>query len=245
MFSLKGKSALITGATGGIGSAISKCFYDQGANILITGTREEKLKSFASELGERAKYTTCNLSEDEQVKGLVAKATEILGSVDILVCNAGITRDTLAMRMSEEAFDEVIKINLRSTFILNRDVLRGMMRSKWGRIINIASVVGYTGNPGQSNYCASKAGMVGMTKSIAHESASRGITVNCIAPGFIESPMTDVLNDVQKEAILTKIPAGSMGSAMDIGAAAVYLASEEAKYVNAQTLHVNGGMFTI
>ena len=245
MFSLKGKNALITGATGGIGSAISKCFYDQGANILITGTREEKLKSFASELGERTKYTTCNLSEDDQVKGLVAKATEVLGSVDILVCNAGITRDTLAMRMGEEAFDEVIKINLRSTFILNRDVLRGMMRSKWGRIINIASVVGYTGNPGQANYCASKAGMVGMTKSIAQESASRGITVNCIAPGFIASPMTDVLNDTQKEAILTKIPAGSMGSAMDIGAAAVYLASEEAKYVNAQTLHVNGGMFTI
>lgn len=245
MFNLKGKNALVTGATGGIGAAISKCFYEQGANLLLTGTKEEKLKALASELGDRAKYTTCNLSDDEQVQNLVAKATEILGSVDILVCNAGITKDTLAMRMSEEAFDEVIKINLRSTFILNRDVLRGMMKNRWGRIINISSVVGYTGNPGQANYCASKAGIVGMSKSLAQESASRGITVNCIAPGFIASPMTDVLNEKQKEAILTKIPAGAMGSAMDIGAAAVYLASEEAKYVTAQTLHVNGGMFTI
>ncbi len=245
MFSLKGKNALITGATGGIGAAISRSFYNQGANLLLTGTKEEKLKSFASELGERAKYATCNLSDDEQVKGLISEATEMLGSVDILVCNAGITKDGLSMRMSEESFDDVIKINLRSTFILNRDVLRGMMRNKWGRIINISSIVGYTGNPGQSNYCASKAGVVGMTKSIAQESASRGITVNCIAPGFISSPMTDILNEKQKEAILNKIPSGSMGSAADIGSAAVYLASEEAKYVNAQTLHVNGGMFTI
>jgi 3-oxoacyl-[acyl-carrier protein] reductase len=178
------------------------------------------------------------------VSDLINKADEILGSVDILICNAGITRDTLAMRMTDEAFNEVIEINLKTTFVLNRDVLRGMIRHKWGRIINISSVVGFTGNPGQANYCASKAGIVGMTKSIAQEVASRGVTANCIAPGFIESPMTSVLNDAQKSSILSRIPSGVMGEPMDIGCASVYLASNEAKYVTGQTMHINGGMFT-
>jgi len=244
VFNLEGKNILVTGASGGIGSAIATTLYNQGAKVLLTGTNEAKLASLASDLGERAFKLRCDLSDIAQVSNLIKNATEILGSVDILVCNAGVTRDTLAMRMSDEMFDEVININLRTTFILNRDVLRGMMRNKWGRIINIASIVGFTGNPGQANYCASKAGIVGMSKSMAQEVASRGITVNCIAPGFIESPMTNVLNDVQKSQILSKIPVGAMGTPMDIGYAAVYLASNEAKYVTGQTVHVNGGMFT-
>jgi 3-oxoacyl-[acyl-carrier protein] reductase len=244
MFSLEGKNALVTGATGGIGSAIATSLYHQGANVLITGTKTEKLKSLASDLGERAQYVCCDLSEAAQIGDLINKANEMLGSVDILVCNAGITRDTLAMRMSNEMFDEVININLRSIFMLNRDVLRGMMRSRWGRIINISSVVAFTGNPGQSNYCAAKAGVVGMTRSLSQEVASRGITVNCIAPGFIESPMTAGLNEVQKAAIATRIPSGVMGEPMDIGFAAVYLASNEARYITGHTLHVNGGMFS-
>jgi len=244
MFSLEGKNALVTGATGGIGSAIATALYHQGANLLLTGTKEEKLLSLVADLGERAHKVVCDLADTNQVSDLINKANEILGSVDILVCNAGITRDTLAMRMTDEAFNEVIDINLRTTFMLNRDVLRGMIRNKWGRIINIASVVGFTGNPGQANYCASKAGMVGMTKAIAQEVASRGVTANCIAPGFIESPMTSVLNDAQKSSILSRIPSGAMGEPMDIGYASVYLASNEAKYVTGQTMHINGGMFT-
>jgi 3-oxoacyl-[acyl-carrier protein] reductase len=243
MFNLEGKNALVTGATGGIGAAIATALYNQGAKVLLTGTKEDKLKSLASDLGERALKTRCDLSDEIQVCSLIKNATEMLGSVDILVCNAGITRDTLAMRMSNEMFDEVININLRTSFILNRDVLRGMMRSKWGRIINISSVVGHTGNPGQVNYCASKAGISGMSKSISQEVASRGVTVNCIAPGFIATPMTDVLNDTQKSQILSKIPNGSMGEPLDVGYAAAYLASNEAKYVTGQTIHVNGGMF--
>ena len=244
MFNLEGKNALVTGATGGLGSAIATALYHQGANVLLTGTKEDKLHALVSDLGERAKKIKCDLSDAEQVKGLINQASDILGSVDILVCNAGITRDTLAMRMTDEMFDEVIEINLRTTFVLNRDVLRSMIRNRWGRIINISSVVGFTGNPGQANYCASKAGIVGMTKSMSQEVASRGVTVNCIAPGFIESPMTAVLNETQKTSILSKIPSGSMGSPMDIGYAAVYLASNEARYVTGQTIHVNGGMFT-
>jgi len=243
MFNLEGKNVLVTGATGGIGSGVATALYHQGANVLLTGTKIEKLESLASDLGERAKHVRCDLSDVAQVGDLINKANEMLGSVDILICNAGITRDTLAMRMSNEMFDEVININLKSIFMLNRDVLRGMMRSRWGRIINISSVVAFTGNPGQANYCAAKAGVVGMTKSLSQEVASRGITVNCIAPGFIASPMTDVLNEDQKNTILTKIPSGAMGEPMDIGCAAVYLASNEARYVTGHTLHVNGGMF--
>lgn len=244
MFNLEGKNALVTGATGGIGAAIAKALHSQGAKVLLTGTKEDKLKSLSSDMGERSMQIPCNLSEEGQVSTLIKDATDMLGSIDILVCNAGITRDTLAMRMTNEMFDEVINVNLRTTFILNRDALRGMMRNKWGRIINISSVVGHTGNPGQVNYCASKAGISGMSKSISQEVASRGVTVNCIAPGFISTPMTDVLNDSQKAQITSKIPSGKMGEPSDIGHAAVYLASNEAKYITGQTIHVNGGLFT-
>ncbi|MCH9753310.1 MAG: 3-oxoacyl-[acyl-carrier-protein] reductase [Alphaproteobacteria bacterium] len=243
MFNLEGKNALITGATGGIGSAIATALYNQGAKVLLTGTKEDRLKSLAADLGERASQIRCDLSDEAQVGTLIKDATEIMGSVDILICNAGITRDTLTMRMSNEMFDEVININLRTAFILNRDVIRGMMRSKWGRIINISSIVGHVGNPGQANYCASKAGLAGMSRSISQEVASRGVTVNCIAPGFISTPMTESLNEMQKAQLLIKIPNGAMGEPSDIGYAALYLASNESKYVTGQTIHVNGGMF--
>ena len=245
MFDLTGKNALVTGATGGIGKSIAQALHAQGATVALSGTRENVLQELAGELGERAHVLPCNLSDTDAVDALPKQAAEAMGSLDILVANAGITRDQLLMRMKDEDWDAVIKINLESYFRLCRASLRGMMKSRWGRIIGITSVVGVMGNPGQTNYCASKAGMIGFSKSLAQEVAARGVTVNCVAPGFIASPMTDVLNDEQRSAILTKIPSGDLGSGDDIAAAAVYLASQEANYVTGQTLHVNGGMAMI
>jgi len=245
MFDLEGKNALVTGASGGIGGAIAKALHDAGANVALSGTRLEPLEALAADLGERAHVLPCNLSDMAAVDALPKQAIEAMGSLDILVNNAGVTKDNIFMRMSDEDWQSVIDINLTSTMRLCRGAIRGMMKSRWGRIINISSVVGTTGNPGQANYAASKAGMVGMSKSIAYEVASRGITVNCIAPGFIATAMTDKLNDAQKEGILGAIPAGQMGTPLDIGAAALYLASNEAGYMTGQTLHVNGGMAMI
>ena len=245
MFDLKDKCALVTGASGGIGGAIATSLHAQGATVALSGTRVEPLEALAKTLGERAHVVPCNLSDFEAVDALPKQAIEAMGSVDILVNNAGITRDNLFMRMSDEEWQSVIDVNLTSTFKLCKGVLRGMMKARWGRIVNISSVVGATGNPGQGNYAASKAGMVGMSKSLAYEVASRGITVNCVAPGFITTAMTDKLNDDQKSAILTQIPAGRMGDAGEIAAATLYLASAEAGYVTGTTLHVNGGMAMI
>ncbi|MCT4555756.1 MAG: 3-oxoacyl-[acyl-carrier-protein] reductase [Pelagimonas sp.] len=242
MFDLTGKAALITGASGGIGGAIAKALHGAGATVGLSGTRVEPLEALAAELGERAHVLPCNLSDADAVNALPKQAIEAMGSLDILVNNAGITRDNIFMRMSEEEWATVLEVNLTSTFRLSKGVLRGMMKSRWGRIINISSVVGATGNPGQGNYAAAKAGLVGMSKSLAYEVASRNITVNAIAPGFIETAMTDKLNDDQKGAILTQIPSGRMGSAEEIAAATLYLASPEAGYVTGTTLHVNGGM---
>lgn len=243
MLDLTGKRALVTGATGGLGEAIAKTLHAQGAHIAISGTREEKLQTLAGELGERVVVTPCNLSDGAAVDGLLKTASEALdGGIDILVSNAGLTRDGLLMRMKPEDWDLVQKVNLEAYFRLTKSALRYMMKSRWGRIIGITSVVGVTGNAGQANYAASKAGMIGFTKSIAQEVASRGVTANCIAPGFIASPMTDVLSETQREGILAKIPAGDLGAAQDIASAALYLASDEAGYVTGQTLHVNGGM---
>ena len=246
MFNLDGKRVLVTGATGGLGGEIARTLHAQGAIVALSGTRAEKLESLAAELGERAFVVPCNLSDGDAVDALPKAAGEAMdGSVDILVANAGITRDGLLMRMKQEDWDLVQKVNLESYFRLSKACLRPMMKSRWGRIIGITSVVGVTGNPGQTNYAASKAGMIGFSKSLAQEVASRGVTVNCIAPGFIASPMTDALNEAQKDTILTKIPAGDLGSGADIATAALYLASEEAGYVTGQTLHVNGGMAMI
>lgn len=246
MFDLSGKRALVTGATGGLGGAIAKRLHAQGAHVALSGTRAEKLEGLASELGEGAFVTPCNLSDGDAVDALPGQAAEALGgSVDILVANAGITRDGLLMRMKQDDWDLVQKVNLEAYFRLSKACLRPMMKSRWGRIIGITSIVGVTGNPGQTNYAASKAGMIGFSKSLAQEVASRGITVNTIAPGFISSPMTDELNDAQREATLAKIPAGELGTGEDIAAAALYLASQEANYVTGQTLHVNGGMAMI
>jgi len=246
MFNLSGKTGLVTGATGGIGGAIARALHAQGATVVLSGTREAVLADLAKELGERAFFAAANLSDADSVDGLVARAEEAAGaSLDVLVANAGITKDGLLMRMKDEDFQSVIQINLESYFRLTRAAVKGMMKRRSGRIIGITSVVGVTGNPGQTNYCASKAGMIGFSKSLAQEVGSRGITVNCIAPGFIASPMTDVLNDQQREAILTKIPAGRLGEGDEIASAAVYLASDEAGYVTGQTLHVNGGMAMI
>ena len=246
MFNLTGKTALITGATGGIGGSIARALHAQGATVVLSGTREAVLQDLAKELGERAFAAAANLSDAESVDGLIARAEEAAGSpLDILVANAGITKDGLLMRMKDEDFQEVIKINLESYFRLSRAAMKGMMKRRSGRIIGITSVVGVTGNPGQTNYSASKAGMIGFSKSLAQEVGSRGITVNTIAPGFIASPMTDALNDSQREAILGKIPSGRLGTGDEIAAAAVYLASDEAAYVTGQTLHVNGGMVMI
>ena len=243
MFNLSGKIALVTGATGGIGGAIARSLHAQGATVVLSGTREAVLADLAKELGERAFFAAANLSDPESVDGLVARAEEAAGGpLDILVANAGITKDGLLMRMKDEDFQSVIQINLESYFRLTRAAVKRMMKRRSGRIIGVTSVVGVTGNPGQTNYSASKAGMIGFSKSLAQEVGSRGITVNCIAPGFIASPMTDVLNDQQREAILTKIPSGRLGTGEEIAAAAVYLSSDEAAYVTGQTLHVNGGM---
>ena len=242
MFDLTGKNALVTGASGGIGGAIAEALYAAGANVALSGTREEPLRELAAKLGERAHVVPANLSDTDSVLALPKTAAEAMGSVDILVNNAGITRDNLFMRMSDDEWAQVLEVNLTSVFRLSRAVLRGMMKARWGRIVNITSVVGQTGNPGQGNYAAAKAGLVGMSKSLAYEVASRGITVNCVAPGFIATAMTDKLTDEQKDKILTQIPAGQMGSPADIAAAVLYLSSPEAGYVTGATLHVNGGM---
>jgi 3-oxoacyl-[acyl-carrier protein] reductase len=245
MFQLNGLNALVTGATGGLGGQIARALHAQGATVGLSGTRAEVLQALADELGERVFVLPCNLGDKAEVEALVPSAEAAMGQVDILVNNAGITRDGLFMRMKDDDWEQVINVNLTSAFRLSRAVLRGMMKRRFGRIVSIASVVGVTGNPGQGNYAASKAGMIGMSKSLAAEVASRNITVNCIAPGFIESPMTDALNDKQKESILQTIPAGRLGAGTDIGAACVYLASREAGYVTGATLHVNGGMAMI
>jgi len=245
MFELNGLTALVTGATGGLGGAMARALHAQGATVAISGTRREALEALAAELGERVHVLPCNLAEKAEVEALVPAAESAMGQLDILVNNAGVTKDGLFMRMKDDDWDAVLAINLTSAFRLSRAALKGMMKRRFGRIIGITSVVGVTGNPGQGNYAASKAGMIGMSKSLAAEVATRNITVNCIAPGFIASPMTDGLNDKQKEAILATIPAGKLGSGDDIAAALVYLASREAAYVTGQTLHVNGGMAMI
>jgi 3-oxoacyl-[acyl-carrier protein] reductase len=243
MFDLSGMTALVTGASGGLGSAIAKALAAQGARLALSGSNQAKLEAFAKELGGDHVTLVCDLSNAEQVDQLVPRAVEALGGkLDILVNNAGVTRDNLAMRMKDEEWDQVIKVNLEGAFRLMRSAMKPMMKARHGRIINITSVVGVTGNPGQANYVASKAGLIGMSKAFAQEVASRGITVNCVAPGFMTSAMTDALTDAQKEGILSKIPTGAMGTGDDIGAAVVYLASKEAGYVTGQTLHVNGGM---
>lgn len=246
MFDLSGKTALITGATGGIGGAIARALHRQGASVVLSGTRRDNLAGLASQLGSRTAVVACDLSDPDAVDGLVAAAEAEAGAgLDVLVANAGITRDGLLLRMKDEDWAAVLKVNLESYFRLSRAALRGMMKRRAGRIIGITSVVGVTGNPGQSNYAASKAGMIGFSKALAQEVASRGITVNCVAPGFIESPMTDALNDTQKTQILSTIPQGRLGSGSDVAAACAYLASDEAAYVTGQTLHVNGGMAMI
>jgi len=246
MFDLTGKTALVTGASGGIGGEIAKALHKQGAAVVLSGTRAEALESLKNELGSRAFVATCNLGDKDSVEALVKNAEAAAGApIDILVNNAGITRDNLFMRMKDEEWDQVIAVNLTAAFRLSRAVLRGMMKKRWGRIISITSVVGETGNPGQGNYAAAKAGLVGMSKSLAAEVASRNITVNCVAPGFIATPMTDALTDAQKEAVFGKIPAGRMGTPAEIAAAVAYLASEEAGYVTGETLQINGGMAMI
>lgn len=245
MFDLTGKKALVTGASGGIGESIARMLHKQGATVGLHGTREEKLQALASDLGERTVVLPANLSDLDEASALGKTAEEKLEGVDILVNNAGITRDGLFARMSNEDWDDVMRVNLTAVFRLTKEIAYPMMRRKGGRIINITSIVGVTGNPGQANYCASKAGMIGFTKSLAQEIASRNVTVNCIAPGFISSAMTEKLNDKQKEAIMGAIPMKKMGEGDDIASAALYLASQEGGYVTGQTLHVNGGMAMI
>ena len=245
MFDLSGKYALVTGASGGIGGAIARALHAQGATVTLSGTRAERLEGLANELGERVHVVAANLSDRAAVDGLVPQAEDLMGRIDILVNNAGVTRDNLFMRMKDEDWDAVLEINLTSVFRITRAAVKGMMKRRFGRIVGITSVVGVTGNPGQGNYVASKAGMIGMSKSLAQEVASRGITVNTVAPGFIETAMTDALNDKQREAILTTIPSSRLGTGADIAGAVVYLASDEANYMTGQTLHVNGGMAMI
>ena len=242
MFDLTGKNALITGASGGIGGEIAKVLHAAGATVGLSGTRVEPLQALAAELGNRAHVLACNLSDPAAVDALPKAAAEAMGSVDILVNNAGITRDNLFMRMSDDEWQSVLDVNLTATFRLCRGVMRGMMKARWGRIVNITSVVGHSGNPGQANYAASKAGVLAMSKSLAREVASRNITVNCVAPGMIETAMTDKLNEEQRARILVNIPAGRMGAAQEIAAGVLYLASPEAAYVTGTTLHINGGM---
>lgn len=246
MFDLTGKTALVTGATGGIGAEIARALHARGAHVVLSGTRESVLQELAASLGERTSAVPANLSDPAAVDGLIGAAEAAAGTpIDILVANAGITKDGLLMRMKDEDWEQVIKVNLESYFRLARASMRGMMKRRYGRIIGITSVVGVTGNPGQANYAASKAGMIGFSKALAQEVASRGITVNCVAPGFIESPMTDALTEQQKTQILSTIPTGRLGGGADVAAACVYLASAEAGYVTGQTLHVNGGMAMI
>ena len=245
MLNFEGKCALVTGATGGIGGAVAEALSKAGAKVALSGTRKERLEEAAQAIGEGAFVTPCNLSDLDAVDGLPKTALDAMGGLHIVVSNAGVTRDTLMMMMKPEMWDEVIKINLTAYFRLAKASLRTMTKQRYGRIVGVTSIVGVTGNPGQANYAASKAGMIGMTKSLAQEVASRNVTVNCVAPGFIETPMTDALNDGQKEAILAQIPAGKMGAPADIAAAVAFLASEEASYVTGQTLHVNGGMAMI
>jgi 3-oxoacyl-[acyl-carrier protein] reductase len=242
MFDLTGKNALVTGSSGGIGSAIATVLHGAGAVVGISGTRMEPLQALAAELGDRVHVLPCDLSDAAAVEALPKQAAAAMGSVDILVNNAGITRDNLFMRMSDDEWSSVLNVNLTSTMRLCKGVVRAMMKARWGRIVNISSIVGATGNPGQANYAASKAGLIGMSKSIAYEVATRGITVNCVAPGFITTAMTDKLTDDQKSAILTQVPAGRMGEAAEIAAAVLYLASDEAGYTTGATIHVNGGM---
>jgi 3-oxoacyl-[acyl-carrier protein] reductase len=245
MFDLAGKKALVTGASGGIGGAIAVALHRQGAVVALSGTRREALELRAGEMGEGVHVLPCNLADKDAVEALVPQAEAALGGLDILVNNAGITRDGLFLRMKDEEWDEVIAVDLTSVFRLCRAAVKGMMRRRYGRIVNITSVVGVTGNPGQANYTAAKAGMIGMTKSLAAEIASRTVTVNCVAPGFIASPMTDALNDKQRETILANVPAGRLGSGEDVAAAVVFLASAEAAYITGQTIHVNGGLAMI
>ncbi|WP_129792528.1 3-oxoacyl-[acyl-carrier-protein] reductase [Sphingosinicella sp. CPCC 101087] len=245
MFDLSGMTALVTGASGGIGSAIARTLAGQGARLAVSGSNADKLEAFRADLGGDHVALPCNLADAAAVDALVPQAVEGLGRLDILVNNAGVTRDNLAMRMKDEEWSDVIRINLEAAFRLARSALKPMMRARFGRIVSITSVVGATGNPGQANYAASKAGLVGMSKALAQEVASRGITVNCVAPGFIRSAMTDVLPDTQKDALLGRIPAGKLGEGDDVAAACVYLASREAGYVTGQTLHINGGMAMI
>ncbi|MBM3527585.1 MAG: 3-oxoacyl-[acyl-carrier-protein] reductase [Alphaproteobacteria bacterium] len=244
MFDLTGKTALVTGASGGIGGAIARTLQAQGARVAISGTRREALDALAAELGG-AVILPCDLGNAEAVEALVPKAEDALGQLDILVANAGVTKDNLLVQMRDEDWDQVLSVNLTATFRLARAAVKGMMRRRFGRLIGITSVVGVTGNPGQSNYTATKAGMIGMFKSIGKEYAKRGVTANCVAPGFIATPMTDKLNDKQREAILAMVPAGRLGEGADVAAAVLYLASDEAAYVTGQTLHVNGGMAMI
>jgi 3-oxoacyl-[acyl-carrier protein] reductase len=244
MFDLSGKTALVTGATGGIGGAIARALHAQGAKVAVSGTRREVLDALAAEIGGAA-VLPCDLANKDSVEALVPDAEKALGQLDILVANAGITKDNLFIALKDEDWDQVLNVNLTSTFRLARAAVKGMMRRRFGRVIGITSVVGVTGNPGQANYTATKAGMIGMFKSIGKEYAKRGVTANCVAPGFIATPMTEKLNDKQREAILQMVPAGRLGAGADVAAAVVYLASDEAAYVTGQTLHVNGGMAMI
>lgn len=246
MFDLTGKVALVTGASGGIGGAIARALHAQGATVVLSGTRAEALDALKTELGERAHVAVCNLADVASVEAMPKAAEAAAGApIDILVNNAGVTKDNLSMRMKDEEWETVLAVDLTAAFRLSRALLRGMMKKRWGRIVSVTSVIGTTGNPGQCNYAAAKAGLTGMSKSMAYEVASRGVTVNCVAPGFIGTPMTDVLTDQQKQSITARIPSARMGSPAEIAAAVVYLASEEAAYVTGQTLHVNGGMAMI
>jgi 3-oxoacyl-[acyl-carrier protein] reductase len=245
MFDLSGKTALVTGATGGLGGAIARALHHQGAVVAVSGTRRDALDQLAGELKERVHVLPANLADKAEVEALVPQAEERMGKLDILLINAGITRDNLLVQLSDEAWEEVITVNLAASFRLARAAIKGMMRRRFGRIIGMTSVVAVTGNAGQGNYAAAKAGMIGLIKSLAQEYAKRGVTANCVAPGLIATPMTDKLNDKQRDAILARVPAGRLGVAADVAAAAVYLASDEAAYVTGQTLHVNGGMAMI
>ena len=245
MFDLSGKCALITGASGGIGSAVARALHGQGATVAVSGTRKNALDSLVQELGDRAYATPCDLSDPDAVGALIGDAEGVMESVDIVVNNAGITRDNIAVRLKDEDWQQVIDVNLTAAFRISRGALRGMMRRRWGRIINVASVVGVSGNAGQANYAASKAGLIGLSKSLAQEVASRSITVNCVAPGFIETAMTEVLEGEQRDRLAAAIPAGRFGVSSDVASAVLYLASEEASYVTGHTLHVNGGMVMV